>query len=97
MLILLNSKSELNAIHLTFAQKLGFSIRSINKKAPKIDGTMLNIYRIIVAVFLVTDKANHIKFFKKIFLMANISPKIVFEVLFLTLSIVNVDFLNWEL
>ena len=37
-------------------------------------------------------KANKVRFFKKPFLLANISPKVVYEMLFLTLSGANVDF-----
>ena len=38
---------------------------------------MLDTYEMVVTVFLVTDKANHVRFFEKIFLMANVSPEIV--------------------
>ena len=51
----------------------------------------------VVAAFLVTDKANQVKFFEKIFLVANVIPKVVFKMLFLTLSDANIDFLDWEL
>ena len=37
------------------------------------------------------------KFFKEIFLVANISPKVVFEMSFLTLSDADIDFLDREL
>ena len=55
---------------------------------------MLDIYKIVVAAFLMTDKANWIRFFKKVFLVANISPKVVFGMLFLILSRVDIDFLD---
>ena len=58
---------------------------------------MLNSYRILVVAFFVTNKVNRVKLFKETFLVANISPKIVFKMLFLTLSNVNVDFLGQEL
>ena len=58
---------------------------------------MLDTYKIVVAVFLMTDKANEVRFFKKTFLVANVSPKIVLRILFLTLNIANVDFLDWKL
>ena len=41
---------------------------------------MLNIYRIIVTVFMVIDKANRVRFFKKTFLVANVSPEVVFMI-----------------
>lgn len=55
---------------------------------------MLDTYGILIVVFLVTNKANQIRFFKKTFLMANVNPIIVFRMLFLILSDINIDFLN---
>ena len=94
---LLDLGKKVNAIHLTFAKKLGFPIRPTDVRVQKIDGTILDIYRIIVAAFLVTDKVNRVKFFEKIFLMANISLEVVFGKFFLILSNADVDFLDWEL
>ena len=51
----------------------------------------------IIVAFSVTDKANQVRVFEKAFLMANISPKIVFEILFLLLSDVDMDFLRQKL
>ena len=51
----------------------------------------------VVAAFLVTDKVNQVKFFEKIFLVANVSPEVVFRILFFTLSNADIDFLNWKL
>ena len=51
----------------------------------------------IVAAFLMTNKANQVRFFEKTFLMANSSPKIVFGMLFLILSSINIDFLGQKL
>ena len=47
-----------------------------------------------MAAFLVIDKANRIRFFEKNFLVANISPKIVFKMIFLILSNANMFYLN---
>ena len=44
-----------------------------------------------------TDKANQVRFFEETFLVANVSPKVVFGMLFLTLSGVDIDFLDQEL
>ena len=55
---------------------------------------MLDTYRMIVAAFSVINKANQVKFFEKTFLVANISPEVVFGMLFLTLSGSNIDFLD---
>ena len=43
-----------------------------------------------------TDKVNQVRFFEETFLMANVSPEVVFGMLFLTLSGADVDFLNWK-
>ena len=40
------------------------------------------------------DKENRVKFFKKIFLAANVSLKVVLKMSFLTLSDTNIDFLE---
>ena len=63
----------------------------------KINDTTLDIYKMVVAAFLVTDKINKVKFFEEIFLMANICPEVIFKMFFLTLSNADVDFLDWEL
>ena len=94
---LINSKSEVNTIYLTFTNVLSLSIRPTDIGIQKIDGIMLDNYKIVVAAFLVTDKANQVRFFKETFLVTNISPKVVLGILFLTFSGVNVDFLDQEL
>ena len=96
MLAFFDSDSKINAIYLIFASKLGFSIRPTNVGVQKIDGTTLDTFEIVVAAFLMTDKANRVKFFKKTFLIANVSPEIVLGMLFLTLNGVDIDFLGRE-
>ena len=48
----------------------------------------------VVIAFLITDQTNWVKLFEKIFLVANISLKVVFEIFFFILSSVNIDFLG---
>ena len=55
---LFDSGSEINAIYPAFAKKLGLSIKAIDIGVQKIDGTTLDIYGMVVAAFLVKDKAN---------------------------------------
>ena len=57
----------------------------------KIDGTTLDTYEIVVVAFLVMDKANQVRFFEKTFLVANVSPEVVLDMPFLTLSGVDVN------
>ena len=58
MLALLDSSSEINAVHPTFAKELGLPIRPTDVGAQKIDGTTLDTYGMVVAAFSVKDKAN---------------------------------------
>ena len=94
---LLDSDSEVNAVHLAFAKKLGLPIRPTDMGAQNIDGPTLETYGMIVAAFLVNDKANRVKFFEETFLVANISPEVVLGKPYLTLSGADVDFLGREL
>ena len=47
------------------ALELGLFIRPTDIKMQKIDSNTLNTYRMVVAAFLVTNKANRVKFFEK--------------------------------
>ena len=94
---LINSGSEVNAIHPTFAKQLGLPIRPTDVGVQKIDGTTLDTYGIVVVAFSVEDKANQIRFFEKTFLVANVSPEVVLGMPFLTLSGADVGFSSWEL
>ena len=89
---LIDSRSEVNAIHLTFAKQLGLPIQSIDIGAQKIDGTTLDTNGMVVAAFSVVDKANRVRFFEETFLVANVSPEVVLGMPFLTLSNADVDF-----
>ena len=51
----------------------------------------------VVAAFSVVDKANRVKFFEETFLVANVSPEVVFGMPFFTLSGADVDFSGREL
>ena len=94
---LFDSGSEVNAIHPTFAQELGLPIRTTDIGAQKIDGTILDTFKIVVVAFSVTNKANQVRFLKDTFLVANVSPEVIFGMPFVSLSGVDVDFSGWEL
>ena len=87
---LIDSSSEVNAMHLAYAKKLGFNIQKINVRAQKIDGTTLETFGIIITTFSVHDKARKICFFEESFLLADISMDVALEMPFLTLSNANV-------
>lgn len=43
------------------------------------------------------NKMNQVRFFEKIFLVANINLEVVFEIFSLNLSSININFLDGEL
>ena len=94
---LFNSGSEVNAIHPTFTQELGLPIRPTDIGAQKIDGTILETYKMVITAFSVMEKVNRVRFFEETFLVANVSLEIVLGMPFLTLSNADVDFLGREL
>ena len=97
MLAFLDSGSEVNAMHLAFAEKLGLVVQSINIGTQKINSTIFKIYKIMIATFLLIDQVDRVRFFEAIFLKSNISLDVVYRMLFLTLSSANIDFLKKEL
>ena len=96
VLALLDSSSRVNAIHLTFAKELDLPIRPTDVEIQKIDGTMLNTFGIIVVAFSVMHKTHRVRFLEKTFLIANVSPEVVLEMLFFTLSGIDINFLGQE-
>ena len=96
LLTLFDTSSEVKVNHLTFAQELGLFIRLIDVGVQKIDNTTLDTYEMVIITFSITDKANRVKFFEKIFLVANISLEIIFGMLFFTLNRANIDFFRLE-
>ena len=77
MLELFNLSSEVNAIYSIFAWELRLFIKPTDVKAQKINGITLDIFEMVVAAFLMTDKANWVKFLEKTFLVANVSLEVV--------------------
>ena len=55
---LLDLGSKVNAVHLAFAKELGLPIRPTDVEVQKIDSTTLDTYEIVVAAFLVKNKAH---------------------------------------
>ena len=58
MWALFDSDSEVNTIHPGFIKELRLFIRLIDIKAQKNNDTILDIYGMVIADFLVIDKAN---------------------------------------
>ena len=97
VLVLLDSGSEINAVYPAFTKELGLLIRPTDIGVHKIDGNTLETYGIVIAAFLVENKANQERLFEETFLVANVSPKVVFGIPFLTMSGADVDFWRREL
>ena len=94
---LFDSGNEVDALYPTSAQELELFISPMEVGAQKIDSTILDTHGMVVAVFLVINKANRVRFFEKTFLVADINLKVVFEIPFLILNSTDVDFLGQEL
>lgn len=92
--MLFDLSNKVNTIYSIFGIKLKLSIMPTNIRAQKIDGITLNTFKMIVAAFFMTDKINQVSFFKKTFLVTNVSLEIIIGILFLTLSDTNIDFLD---
>lgn len=75
---LVKSDSKLNAIKPGFARKLGLRIYKTNVSTQKINGSKLETYEIVIALFEVDDKVKKFRFFEKIILLANINKDVAF-------------------
>lgn len=60
---LIDSSSKINAITPVYASKLGLWARHTNIKAQKIDGSILQIFKMALASFQVEDKLIRAQFF----------------------------------
>ena len=92
-----DSNSGVNKIYPAFAKKLYLAIQSTNIDIQKIDDTTLKTYEMVVAAFSISDQVKKVRFFEEIFLVTNISPNMILEMLFLILNNADVDFLKREL
>ena len=97
VLALFDSSSEVNAMHPAFAKRFGLVVQPTNVGTQKIDSTTLETYGMMVAAFSMTDQANKVRLFEKTFLVANVSPDVVFEMPFQILSNADVNFPKREL
>ena len=84
-------------MHPIFIEEWGLAVWSTNIGAQKIDGTIFKTYEIVVAVFSVIDWADRVRFFEKTFLMANVSPNMVFGIFFFIPNSANINFLKKKL
>ena len=94
---MIDSGSEVNAIHSAYGTKLDLRARKIDVGAQKIDGSHLDTFEMIIADCSVKDKLERVRFFQKTFLVANIGLEVVLMMFFLTLSKANIRFAEREL
>ena len=94
---LIDSGSEVNAMTLAYASKLGLRVRHTDVGAQKIDGSTLQTFGMVLANFQVEDKLGRTRFFQETFLLADISAEVVLGMPFLTFSNADVQFVEKEL
>ena len=76
-------------MHPAYTMKLALHARKIDVDIQKIDGSHLDTFEMVIADCLVKDKLGRVRFFQKIFLLANIDLEVVLGMLFLTFSKVD--------
>lgn len=79
-----------------FAKKLSLCIYITDVNTQNIDGSRLKIYKMIITTFQVDNKNGKLCFFKKTFLLADISIDVTFGMFFFILSNIEVNFNNQE-
>ena len=94
---LVDSSSEVNAMTLAYAAKLGVATRKTDVDAQKIDGSALVTYEMVIAGFLLQDKLEKVRFFEETFWLADTSMEVVLGMPFLILSDVDIRFAEKEL
>lgn len=80
----------------TYVAWLGLEVRFTNVDIQKIDGLALKTYKKVIAGLLVYNKLGRIQFFEKTFLLADINIEVVLEIPFLSLSNIDVEFMETE-
>ena len=81
-------------MNLDFAKKRDFWIFKTKVGAQKIDGLKLDTFGMVIAFLLVENKEEKSHFFKKTFLLVDISMDITMGMLFFTLNNVEVNFVD---
>ena len=95
--VLLDSRSKVNAISQAFAQQLGLKICKTNIITQKINGIILETYKMVVFTFSISDKDSKKKFFEENFLLADVKPDVIFEMPFQTINNADINFLAQDL
>lgn len=75
-----------------FVRKLYFNIRKTSIKAEKIDSSLIDTFRIVIAKFEIKNKISRLRCFQEIFLVADIKVEVILEIFFLKLNNANMSF-----
>ncbi len=89
---LIDPGSEVNAMTLTYATKLGLTAQKISIGAQKIDGLPLETYGIVSASFLLLDSLEKVQLFEETFLLTDTNMEVVLGMPFLFFSNADVEF-----
>ena len=79
-----------------YGAKLGLKVQKTDIGIQKVDDSTFDTFGMVLVDFKVEDKLGKTQFFQEIFLIANITLKVIFGMLFLTLSNANVQFVEKE-
>lgn len=91
---LIDLTSKVIVIQLSFVKNLGLHICKMNVRIDKIDSSKLETWGMIIVLVQIDAKNNLSRFYRKIFLLANISRNIAFGIFFLNLSNFEINFTN---
>lgn len=94
---LINSSSVADVTTPAYTKQLGLWTQKTDVGAQKIDGSLLETDKMVTAGSQVMDGLGKARFFQETFLLADISMEVVFEMLFLTLSNVDIQFAKKKL
>ena len=97
MKALIDKCSEVNVMHPTYTTKLGLYARKIDVSAQKINRFYPDIFGIVISDYSVKNRLKRVRFFPETYLLANISLKVVLEMLFLIFGKTKIRFAEQEL
>ena len=89
ILSLIDFGNKLNTMTLSYIAKIGLKKQKTNVDVQNFDNFSLKTYGIVVDAFDILNKLSQSRFFEKTFLLADIKMEVIFGILFLTIS--NVD------
>lgn len=79
--------------YIQLIQKIDLAIWKTDQNTKKINHITLEIFQMIIAVFLINNLVEKVCFFEKTFWLANISVNVILQMSFFTLSNINIQFI----